>query len=277
MTIKNIFVRFKWRISLTLILVVLESLLEILYPLLIGIAINGLLDEKYDGVIYLASLGVLSLIIGSARRFYDTRIYSKVYRKIAAEMVEREQEKSSSVSKISARTSLITEFIEFLENSMPEVIGAIIALTGIVIILASLNFDVFLACIGLLLLVLVTYTISGKFNYRFNAKYNDQLERQVKVIESKDFRVIRNHFQTLMKWNIRLSDLETLNYLVIWIGVIALFIFTPITVIESGVLKYGLVFSILMYVFEYIDKLVAMPLYIQQIIRLQEISKRFAP
>jgi len=47
-------------------------------------------------------------------------------------------------------------------------------------------------------------------------------------------------------------------------------------VIEEGILTYGLVLSILMYVFDYIEKLTLMPLHIQQAIRLKEISQRFS-
>ena len=273
-SLRNLIIRFKWRISFTFTLVVLDALLNILYPLLIGLAINDLLEGKYIGIMRLVGLGVLSLVVGSARRFYDTRVYSGIYCQISPEMVEKEYKKESSVSVISARSSLLTEFVKFLENSMPEVIGAVVSLIGIISILATLNLKVFLACIALLLLILAVYTISGKLNYRLNAKYNNQLERQVEALESRDIGFIKDYFRSLMKWNIKLSDLETVNFLVIWIGIIALFIYTPITVIESGILKYGLVFSVLMYVFEYIDKAVTFPLYIQQLIRLTEISKR---
>ena len=275
-TLQSIIFRFKWRIIVTFTLVVLESLLGILYPLLIGLAINDLLDGKYNGTIYLACLGVGSLAIGSIRRFYDTRVYSRIYCEISPEMVEREYKKGSSVSKVSARSNLITEFIEFLENSMPNIIEAVVSLIGIVSIIAVLNLNVFYACIGLLLFVFFIYAISGKFNYRLNENYNNQLEMQVEALNSKNISTIKEHFNALMKWNIKLSDLETVNYLLVWIGVLALFIFTPMMVIESGVLKYGLVFSVLMYVFDYIDKVITFPLYIQQLIRLKEISRRLA-
>lgn len=274
-TLTSIFTRFKWRISFTFSLVVIESLLEILFPLLIGNAINDLLDNKLEGVYYLLGVGGVTLIVGSARRLYDTRIYSTIYEKIAVELVQKEFNKNSSTSKISARSDLMTEFVEFLENSMPAVIDAIIGLVGIVIIIASLNLNVFWACMGLLLLVTLVYVITGELNFRLNTGFNDRLEKQVQAIESKNIALIGNHFKRLMRWNIRLSDLETVNYFVIWIGVIVLLAYTPVTVIESGVVKYGLVFAILMYVFDYIEKLVTMPLFIQQLIRLREISVRF--
>jgi len=273
-SLKHLILRFKWKVLFTFVLTIIESLLDILYPLLIGLTINDLLDGKYDGIFYLAGLGVLSLTVGSARRFYDTRIYASIYSKISPEMVEKEQNKGSSVSKISARSSLLTEFVEFLENSMPEAIGAIISLIGVTIIIASLNLNVLYASLAVLFIVFLIYAVSGKLNYRLNAGYNSQLEKQVEILETKNIGNVKNHFNSLMKWNIKLSDLETVNYLITWIVVIALFIYAPITVIESGVVKYGLVFSILMYVFDYVDKVVTLPVYIQMLIRLKEISTR---
>jgi len=275
-SIKSLMVRFKWRILLTFSLVVIEAITNILFPLLIGVAINGLLEESFTGIVYLGTAGMVALIVGSARRFYDTRVYSGIYCQITPEMIAKEQDKETSISTISARASLLTEFVEFLENSMPEILSAIISLVGILVIIAALNINVFFACLALLMLIFLIYAITGKFNYSLNANYNNELEKQVDVITENDQFKIKNYYKELMKWNIKLSDLETLNYFVIWLGVIVLMLYTPITVIDSGVLSYGLVFSILMYVFDYIGNLVTFPIYVQQAIRLKEISARLA-
>lgn len=275
-SIKSLIFRFKWRVLLTFVLVILEAITGVLFPLLIGIAINGLLEDSYQGIGYLSIAGLAALLIGSIRRFYDTRIYSSIYSQITPEMVEKEVADGSSVSKISARANLLTEFVEFLENSMPELLSAIISLLGILIIIATLNIDVFIACLALLVLIFSIYALTSKFNYKLNENYNNALEKQVDVIETVDHTAIKNYYKELVKWNIKLSDLETVNYFVIWLGVIAVFIYTPITVINAGVLSYGLVFSILMYVFDYIGNIVSFPVYIQQAIRLKEISARLA-
>lgn len=271
---KALLQRFKWKISLTLFLVIIESVVGIFYPLAIGFAINDLIEQRYDGIYQLAALGALSLIIGSARRFYDTRAYADIYLRTASEMVMAEQEKQKSTSTISARANLMTEFVEFLENSMPEIVESIIAVVGILIIIASLNANVFVACIALFILVAIIYWLSGSKNFALNKAYNDEFEQQVTAIASGKKHIVHSHFKALMRWNIALSDLETMNYFSVWLGVIALFIFTPVQVIGDGIVSYGLVFAILMYVFDYIERLVTMPLHIQQIIRLSEISKR---
>lgn len=273
-SINSLIIKYKWKISLTFILVIIDSLLYLFFPLFIGFAINDLLVDKYTGIYQLAGLGVLSLLAGSARRFYDTRIYSSIYTEVASSLVEKEERKGSSVSKTVARTNLLREFIEFLEESMPEIVGGIVSIFGIIVIVFSLNENVAYACISMFFLLALTYTASGKLNYQLNARYNDKLEEMVDSIGSKNRKVIKGYFGSLMKWNIKLSDLETINFAVIWVGIIALFIYTPISVIDSGVVKYGLVFSVLIYVFDYIDNVVDFPLHIQQLIRLHEISNR---
>lgn len=273
-SVKSIFFRFKWRISLTMLLVVIESLLDILFPLFIGWAINDLLQNKMDGIYLLILLGGATLIIGSARRFYDTRIYAGIYRIIAPEMVMKEKNKNKSVSVISGRANLLTEFVEFFENSVPDIISAIIGLLGILLIISTINSSVFLACLALLAVVFFIYLLTGQLNYQFNAQYNETFEQQVNAISHHDTKMVQSHFKRLMHWNIKLSDLETTNYFFIWCAVIALLVYAPINSINSGVINYGMIFSLLMYIFDYIDKVVSFPYFIQQIIRLKEISTR---
>ncbi len=273
-TITSLVSRFKGKVSLTLLLVLAEAILGLLFPLFIGYAINDLLVEKFTGIYLLGGLGILSLIVGSGRRFYDTRIYSQIYIRISEEMVAKEQARESSLSKISARASLLTEFVEFLENSMPMILESIISVVGILVIIFTLNLTVFWASIGLFILMVVIYLLSGKLNYRFNEGYNNEIENQVTALTSQDLGIIRKHLKAVTIWNIKLSDLETWNYAAIWLGIIAVLLVTPLVVIGSGVINYGRVFSILMYVFQYTESLLMLPYFIQQIIRLQEISTR---
>ena len=221
----------------------------------------------------LAGLGLTALTVGAGRRFYDTRAYASIYETVAVEMVDREKRAGTNTSKITARSTLLTEFVEFLENSMPEIVAAFVGVVGTLLILARINLGVFLACLGLLILVFVIYLLTGRRNLNLNAGYNDELERQVTSIDSKNRRAMVEHFSRLMYWNIRLSDLETVNYSVFFLGVIGLMFYAPIALVTDGV-QAGFVIAALMYVFQYIEGLIGLPLYIQQAIRLREISQR---
>ncbi|MEM8661940.1 MAG: ABC transporter six-transmembrane domain-containing protein [Pseudomonadota bacterium] len=266
--------RYFGRISLTMLLVAIESGLGVLYPLAIGIAIDDLLKDSYRGLIQLGILGLASTVIGSLRRFYDTRIYARIYQGVATELVEREHESGANISRISARVNLLTEFVEFFEQSMPELIGAVVSLIGILLIVAGLSLPVLFACAALLVLVVIIYTVTAAKNYRLNAGYNDELEGAVSAISSKSTDRTAGHFQRLMRWNIHLSDLETWNYLVFWLGAVGLFIYAPFEAVSAGVLEVGLILSLLLYVFEFINWLAELPIHIQQFIRLKEIADR---
>lgn len=275
-TLKTLVVRFKWPILITNLLVFLESILGVLIPLFIGLAINDLLDGSFLGVIYLIVLGVSSVAVGSIRRVYDTRTYSRIYQIVAPEMVENEQKDGSSVSKIIARTSLLDEIVQFLEWSVPAVVGAVVYLIATLVIIAGLNRNVFFACLLVLLLTFIVYATTGKISFKLNENYNDQLEKEVHAIDSRDHSLIRNYYKVLMQWNIKLADLGTFNYLIVMLGTTALLVYTPVAVIKGGVDYYGLVFSAVLYVFEFIAALIELPDNIQQVIRLNEISSRLS-
>lgn len=275
-TLRTLVVRFKWPILITNLLVFFESILGVLIPLFIGLAINDLLDGSFRGVIYLIVVGVSSVGVGSIRRFHDTRAYSRMFQIIAPEMVEREQKKDSSVSKIIARTSLLDEIVQFLEWSVPAVVGATVYLIATLVIIAGLNLNVFYASLLVLLLTFIVYVMTGKINFKLNENYNDQLEKEVTALESRDPGFIKNYYRTLMRWNIKLADLGTFNYLIVMLATTMLLVYTPIAVIKGGIDYYGLVFSAVLYVFEFIAALIELPDHIQQIVRLNEISSRLS-
>ncbi|MEM7535322.1 MAG: ABC transporter six-transmembrane domain-containing protein [Chloroflexota bacterium] len=266
--------RFRGKIALTLLLVILEAATTLLFPLFMGFAINDLLNATYDGLFALGALGVASLIIGALRRVYDTRAYASIYTTVVSELVEKEQQKDSSVSKISARANLFTELVEFLENSFPQIVNSLIGLVGTLLIIASLNIPIFVACLITSIFVLIVYGLSGRRNFKLNKGYNDELERQVDVLGSSDQVQIATHFKQVMRWNIKLSDFETFNFSLVWVAMITLLLYAIYAAVNSGLNAYGTIFALVVYVFEYIESVVTLPLYFQQLIRLNEISTR---
>lgn len=272
----NIFTRFKVKISITLILVILELVASILYPLFIGFAINDLIKSNYNGLMMLVVLTVVSIIVGAARRFYDSRVYSKVFCKVADELTEDERQKGSTSSKISARVYLLTELVEFFENSFPEIVGSFIGVIGILIILFGINMKIFFMCIGIILVIFIVYGVTTNLNWSLNKEYNDESEHMVAIIDSKDDKELSNYFKRIMRLNIKLSDLEMGNYSVISVFSMAAFLASMMIVISEGNVQYGTVMAILMYVYDFVGRVSVLPLYYQNYIRLQEITTRLA-
>jgi ABC-type bacteriocin/lantibiotic exporter with double-glycine peptidase domain len=275
-SLKNIFVRFKGKIIFTMSICLLESVVYVLFPLIIGIAINGLLQNNYNGLWYLGGIGILSLVMGSGRRFFDTRIYASIYKKIAFELVQKEQAQKQPVSTTNARIGLLSEFIDFFEDTFPSILMNLIGLGGTLVILAVTGIKVFLACIIVLVLTVIVYWATTDRNIRYNSGYNDIYEKQVEALSGSHVET-KNYFHGLMKWNIRLSDLETVNFSIIWIFMMGLLMYAVAVSVQSGgSIEYGTVFSTIMYVFQFIEGALTLPLYYQQMVRLREISVRLA-
>ncbi|MEM7587361.1 MAG: ABC transporter six-transmembrane domain-containing protein [Acidobacteriota bacterium] len=266
-----------WKLTvLTWMLVLLEGAALVAMPLVIGWAVDGLLNESLTGVIQLSALCALMLVLGAGRRFYDTRAYAKIYRTVASELVANEQQRGTSLSKISARSNLFAELVEFLETSIPGILHQFINLGGTLVIIAFIDIRVLLACLAGTAFTTVVYRFSKQRIFRLNRGANDELERQVDLLGSRRPGEISGHFSRLMDWRIKLSDLETLNFSLVWMALAGVLVATVVIVTSSGDATLGGIVASVMYVFGFIESVMVLPLYFQQLIRLQEITTRLA-
>lgn len=273
LSLKKIFLRFRFRILATWFLVLAEAALSLLLPLLMGIAIDDMFEESSRGLFWLGAVGLLIVIAGAARRFYDTRVYSRIYTQIADEVVINEHANDSAVSVISARTGMTAELIEFLENSFPAIINCLIGLVGTLLIVSALQLNVFFSCITATVLIAILFAATSRKTYFLNQGYNDEFEKRVDVLTANDPKEVTNHFRRSMRWNIRLSDLETVNFSISWAIMIGVIVYSVWASVQNDISR-GTILSLLIYVFEYIECVVAIPLFYQQFVRLQEITHR---
>lgn len=263
--------RFAGRFALTLSLVMLEAAGWTLFPLVIGRAIDSVLTGSVRGLYEFAALGIGTMGIGIARRFLDSRAYARVFRRLGEELVI--EDSVSGISTKTARLRMLQELVEFFEHQVPGLITGVIGLGGTLLILSALNQPVFVGCLGVTAVSLVLYALTGKLTTRYNAGLNDEHERQVDAVESGETGRVAGHLRALMRWNIKLSDLEAVNFGVVWIFLMGLLVFSIGSAAEQT-LEYGTVFAVVMYVFQFTESVIVLPLYYQQWLRLREISGR---
>ncbi|MXX72622.1 MAG: hypothetical protein F4205_08970 [Gemmatimonadetes bacterium] len=79
----------------------------------------------------------------------------------------------------------------------------------------------------------------------------------------------------MMRWNIRLSDLEAANFGINWVLMIALLVFA-VSAATTETAEYGTVFAVVMYVFQFVESMLMLPFFYQEWLRLREISVRLA-
>ena len=265
--------RFAGRFALTMSLVVLEAAGWILFPLFIGRAIDSVLADSTRGLYEFGALALATMLIAIVRRLVDSRAYARIYVSLGEEMVGVDEESDTSTR--TARLGMLREIVEFFENSLPALVNSLIGLAGTVLILWLLNVPVFLGCLVVAVATVTLYALTGRLTTRYNEGFNDQYERQVDAVHSGDPRRLREHLRAMMRWNIRLSDLEAANFGINWVFMIGLLVFAVAAAAEQT-LEYGAVFAIVMYVFQFVESMLGIPLYYQQWLRLREISGRLA-
>ena len=265
--------RFAGRFALTLTLVVLEAVGWTLFPLAIGRAIDSVLQDSHRGLYELAGLGVVAMAIAIARRLVDSRAYARIYARLGEDLVLREPGRSTST--LTARLGMLREMVEFFENSLPNLVDSTVGLGGTVLILSALNPPVFLGCLAVAGVTATLYALTGRLTTRYNRGLNDQYERQVDAVATGDPARVGGHIRDMMRWNIKLSDLEAANFGIVWLFMIGLLVYSVDAATEATT-EYGRVFAVVMYVFQFGDSVILLPLYYQQWLRLREISGRVA-
>lgn len=270
----SIFKRFKWKISITFSLLFIENVFKVLQPLVLGIAINDLINKANDGLWLFCILYAAGFLIGVIRRYYDTRAYTSIYMSVASEVAGIQNQNQVSVSTIAARSSLIKELVDFFEYDITQAFTSLISVVGALILLALFDWWIFAACLLTILLILIIYSISNAKIYNFNIGLNDELEHRITILEKRERIGIVKHFKNISKWMVKLSDLETLNFGIIEIILFILAIFTLYLSASAVDATAGSIFSIMTYILEFSTGIFMLPIVFQQVIRLQEISTR---
>ena len=262
--------RFSGRFSLTIALVALEATGWVFFPLFVGRAISGVLADSPRGLVELGVLGAAAMGIAVVRRLFDSRAYARIYTELGEEMAERE---SSSTSARTARLDMLREVVTFFEHSAPELLISVLGLLGTVLILAGLNLPIFVGCLVAIAGTVTLYALTGRLTTRYNRGLNDEHERRVDVVHSGNPALVARHLRRMMRWSVRLSDLEAANFGINWLLMVGLMVYSVSTAAEQTP-DYGAVFAVVMYVFQFMESMVMLPFHYQQWLRLTEITGR---
>ncbi len=270
----GLFRRYRWVIAGTLTLLALENVIAVLEPWLLGRAIDGLIARDYTNLLIFFSASMTALGIGVTRRLYDTRIYGRIYKETASETADRENLAARPITQISARVNFVGEFASFFEEMLPAALMSGVMLIGAVIMMAVLSPILCAATVITAVFVALIFVISRKRISSLNKALNDEMERQVNFLETRNADIVRTHFSSLVRWRIALSDLEARNFggvffLTIILTALAAFI---MIVVEDK--TEGQVFAALTYVLQFSESVIILPYTYQQYLRTHEIADR---
>ena len=273
--IKDLIKKYKIKLAVTYSLFSIEMLGSLLRPFFLGVAVNDLLKGSYHGLIVLSVVHFGWLVVGTIRHMYDTRTYSDIYTSLVTRFLSRRVAKKD-VSKLSAHSTLSREFVDFLEADLPYIIEAFYNIVGSLILLCFYESTVVLVCFAILIPVLFISYFYGKKMKRLTELKNDELEKQVSVIALGNEEMIKNHYDKLRKWQIKISDKEAWNFGIIELMVLMVLGSSLIlsTSVFGATILAGNLIGIYNYVLKFVSGLDTIPYVVQRFSTIRDIAKR---
>ena len=273
--LRSLMMKHRYRLIITYILFSLEMLGSLLRFYFFGEAINDLIKGSYNGLIVLTGVHLAYLLIGTARHMYDTRTYSAIYNSLVIRFLSRRYNKIQ-VSKLSAHSTLAREFVDFLEHDLVYVIEAVYNIFGSLILLFLYDKAVVGICLSILIPVIVISYFYGRKMRHLNQLKNDELEKQVDIISTGNSHSIKEHYNNLRKWQVRISDKEAWNF-----GFMELMVLLVIGAsliisknMHNSTVLAGSLFGIYSYILKFASGLDTIPYTVQRLSSLSDITRR---
>lgn len=273
--LRRVFAQHRSRLVLTYVLFAVEMLGTLLRPLFLGRAVDGLLDGHYLGLVELVGVHAAYLVAGTLRHLYDTRTFTAIYTEFVTRLLAREIGEED-VSRLSAHSQLARQFVDFLEFDFNYVVEAAYNIIGSLVLLLFYDRTVVLICLLILVPVSRLSYLYGKRTEELAKGANDELERQVDIIASSDPVRIRDHYASLRRWQVRLSDQEAWNFgamelLALVVVTVSLLATTDIT---SENLQAGSIIGIYQYIQKFTSGLDTIPYTVQRVAALRDLTRR---
>lgn len=274
-TLSGIFRRNKWQIIATYSLFSFENVLRLTQPMVVGWAINDLLDSSYRGLMWFVAQHVTHLAIGMIRQMYDTRAFTAIYTDLATQIVKEQRVQGIAVSRVAARSTMSRNYVEFFEQYVPMVIRALYSVVGVLVMLAFFDVVLVAYCLGLIVPAFWLNFYYSRKTLALSAGLHDEFEREVQVIDHGDEKGVREHFATIARWRVRLSDAEAINFSLMEFFILGVLLLSLMRFCTSEAPRSaGEIFAAFRYMLMFVMGIDAVPRLVQQLSRLRDIGSR---
>lgn len=255
-------------------LFIINSVLMVMYPKVLGNAIDHLIAKDYPYIWYLVSTFVAIMFFGYISKIYDTKVFSGIYRRFASIETHKQIESDVETTKINGRLTLMRYIVMFFERDMLVVLQTIIGLVGAIYFLSLVSWTIvgFLMITSVLILG-ATFYYSPKIA-KITSLYNDLSEEQTDVVATRKVSSINNLLRRGQHLSLKLSSVDA--KFSIWIeGIVYGSVAALLTYyVMYNKVSVGSVFSTYRYMFDFCNALLGLPTIITSYINIKDVIKR---
>ena len=271
-TLSNLVADNKGTVATNIFITTIEIVLMALIPLFIGFAIDDLIAGQTHALFKLVVVLVALIFVSVGRRLYDTRAYGNIRINVQQQLAKNKAKLPISV--LNARIEMGRELVDFLEQNVPEILNAVVQFVVSLIVLYFLNPVLSLAAFISAVAMLLIYILFHRRFYVLNGMHNKQSEQQVTILEMANLGKLKHHFTRLKQFEVKLSDSEAFLYGSVFLVLVAMVVFNLWFSATTMEITAGTIFSIVSYSWEFVEAAIVLPVTLQSMTRLSEITKR---
>ena len=251
-----------------------ENLLRMIQPFVLGLAIDDLLSQSYRGTGLLALQHLSWLLMGTARQVCDTRVFSAIYADLASRLVTQQRHQDIDISRVIARSSMSRSYVEFFEQHLPLILGAMWSVVGALLMLAVYDWHLVLWCVGLILPTVLLNLSYARQTQILSHDLHDHLEREVGVLRSGSQTAVETYYRSVGACRIHLSDVKAINFSLMELFVLGLMIATLVQYCTLNEVHAGEGFAVFRYVLLFVTGMDSVPKTVAQLSRLKDVHTR---
>jgi ABC-type multidrug transport system fused ATPase/permease subunit len=258
-------------------LILLDALISISLPNLLGKAINGLIVNDYISlIIYFFAIVCLGSI--TFKRFiYDTKIFTKIYNKLCLEYLDKKLHVEND-GVITSRMQMSHRLVNFFENTVYYTITTLANFIGGIYYIftkdAYVGFITLLFAIPTTLIALYYY----KKNRTITKLSNDLNEQVVERIKTKDIGIINSFLNRQRKVDILHSNVQGHNWTAIFVIKYLFLSLCLIIYIKYGIKdvknSVGDIMALYLYLQNFLTAFYSIPALISEYLSIKDITKR---
>lgn len=271
-TLNNLVADNKGTVATNIFITTIEIVLMALVPLFIGFAIDDSMAGQTYELFKLVAVLVALIFVSVGRRLYDTRAYGNIRINVQQQLAKNKGKLPISV--LNARIEMSRELVDFLEQNVPEILNAVVQFVVSLIVLYFLNPVLSLAAFISAVAMLLIYVLFHQRFYALNGMHNKQSEQQVTILEMANMGKLKQHFTRLKQFEVKLSDSEAFLYGSVFLVLVAMVVFNLWYSATTMEITAGTIFSIVSYSWEFLEAAIVLPVTLQSMTRLSEITKR---
>jgi len=272
--LKQLFTENWGKILLSYLLFSVQSILMVIYPKVLGDTIDHLLLKDYTYMLYLGLTFSGLMLFDYISKIYDTKVFSKIYRRFASRETHKQLENGVETTKINGRITLMGSIVNFFERDMLTILHAIFGLLGSLYFISLVDVTMVWFLIGSGVLTLLATAYFMPTLTRLTMESNDITEDQTEVIDTRRISLVNNLLRKRQKLMVSMSNVDAKFSVSIQIIAYATVTGLLTFYVMNNNVTVGGAFSTYRYLFDFCVAVTYIPHVITSFINIKDVIKR---